>query len=1034
MTAAFIGKLPTPPPDFVDVSSGVSSAGKPIKLDSSGKLGITMVPTNSISHGGLSGLTSDDHTQYSLVSGFRDFTGIVRYNNVKTFTNILDIVTKGYVDSVLPAAIDVTTGVADAGKVVKTDAAGVIDSSFLPVPISTTSGVTDANKIIKTNGAGLTDITFIPQSLITHSNIAGLTSDDHTIYSLASGGRDFTGVVGYNSSKTFTTDNDIPNKKYVDDSVPVAIDITTGAPDANRHVKTNSVGKVDITFIPQPLIAHSNIAGLTSDDHTIYSLANGTRDFTGIVQYNSAKTFTNDLDIIDKKYVDDTTVAINITTGVTDADKHIKTDASGLLDISFIDNGTSIIHTNLSGLSVDDHTIYSLADGTRAYTGIASYSGANVFSSPLQIPDVAYVDSKAVGLKPYYDEIRVASPEDFSTYVYNNGTVGVGAYLEAPDASSAHNTHDGVLLTTLDRVLVYNDTDNASENTQVTCLGDVAGSLNNKYFWLYSKTKSYYAWYNVSAGGSDPNPAIPAGGPTTKVGVEIAITTGDADTVVCSKSQIILNAVPEFNVSDLGSAVLQILGINFSGEVKNISAGNSGFAITLVADGKDVGYRNGVYKVDDLGNDGATKFKLMRTTDFDQASSSEITQGAYFFITEGSTNISTSYVENYGGFDTTGGGNTFTVGQTAITFSLFSRPEQILAGAGLSKLGTTMSIPADGVKNTMIDFGLGANQIDASDLPITDTGGHFGTHNVEAALQQLGAVDTNKFKTITTPLGTSPVADSTTDTLTLSGTSGVVTITGTALTDTIDFDIATDSINDTHIDFGTGANQVSAGDIPLVDTGGYYATKNTEFALQQLGAVDTNKFKTISVPSGVSPVANSTTDTLTLTSTSGDIAIVGTALTDTIDFSIPTDAIKDTHIDFGTGASQVSAVDIPILDAGTYTAQTEVEGALQELYGQAATHLTSVTHNPLDQLVHNIAETSYMEVTRTGLQVDSVIIWETVAKLKKIREELYSYTGENVTTIITKQYNSSGVLEETLTETITRNVNGFVTNSSTVLS
>jgi hypothetical protein len=43
--------------------------------------------------------------------------------------------------------------------------------------------------------------------------------------------------------------------------------------------------------------------------------------------------------------------------------------------------------------------------------------------------------------------------------------------------------------------------------------------------------------------------------------------------------------------------------------------------------------------------------------------------------------------------------------------------------------------------------------------------------------------------------------------------------------------------------------------------------------------------------------------------------------------------IKDSMIDFGTGASQVSAVDIPIADAGSFTAQTEVEGALQELYG-----------------------------------------------------------------------------------------------------
>lgn len=51
---------------------------------------------------------------------------------------------------------------------------------------------------------------------------------------------------------------------------------------------------------------------------------------------------------------------------------------------------------------------------------------------------------------------------------------------------------------------------------------------------------------------------------------------------------------------------------------------------------------------------------------------------------------------------------------------------------------------------------------------------------------------------------------------------------------------------------------------------------------------------------------------------------------------IKADGVKDTMIDFGTGAGQVSAVDVPIADAGNYTAQTEVEGALQELYGMVS--------------------------------------------------------------------------------------------------
>lgn len=44
--------------------------------------------------------------------------------------------------------------------------------------------------------------------------------------------------------------------------------------------------------------------------------------------------------------------------------------------------------------------------------------------------------------------------------------------------------------------------------------------------------------------------------------------------------------------------------------------------------------------------------------------------------------------------------------------------------------------------------------------------------------------------------------------------------------------------------------------------------------------------------------------------------------------------IKDTMIDFGTGAGQVSAVDMPIADAGAYFATDNVEAALQYLAGQ----------------------------------------------------------------------------------------------------
>jgi hypothetical protein len=82
--------------------------------------------------------------------------------------------------------------------------------------------------------------------------------------------------------------------------------------------------------------------------------------------------------------------------------------------------------------------------------------------------------------------------------------------------------------------------------------------------------------------------------------------------------------------------------------------------------------------------------------------------------------------------------------------------------------------------------------------------------------------------------------------------------------------------------------------------------------------------------------------------------------------------------------------------------------------------LTAGSHRPLDQLVHGIAENSFEEINKTGNKVDSIIVWTTAGKTQKIREEIFTYTGSKITTIVTKQYDGAGVLVagETMTETL----------------
>ena len=90
--------------------------------------------------------------------------------------------------------------------------------------------------------------------------------------------------------------------------------------------------------------------------------------------------------------------------------------------------------------------------------------------------------------------------------------------------------------------------------------------------------------------------------------------------------------------------------------------------------------------------------------------------------------------------------------------------------------------------------------------------------------------------------------------------------------------------------------------------------------------------------------------------------------------------------------------------------------------------LSEVEHERLDQLVHDIAETSYDEVVRGPCRkITDYIIWTSAAKTTKIREQIISRdTKARPVSIITRQYNSTGTLVQEETEIIARNTSGKI--------
>ena len=118
-----------------------------------------------------------------------------------------------------------------------------------------------------------------------------------------------------------------------------------------------------------------------------------------------------------------------------------------------------------------------------------------------------------------------------------------------------------------------------------------------------------------------------------------------------------------------------------------------------------------------------------------------------------------------------------------------------------------------------------------------------------------------------------------------------------------DGDHVDDVIQGQHVDWGTGASQVDADLLPL----------GTAVTSSPTGGTATNLLATSLVRAALQEIFNR------LINLSG----------------VNDDGVKKRHIDFGTGAGQVSAVDIPIADAGGIITATEVENALQELAGAA---------------------------------------------------------------------------------------------------
>lgn len=127
------------------------------------------------------------------------------------------------------------------------------------------------------------------------------------------------------------------------------------------------------------------------------------------------------------------------------------------------------------------------------------------------------------------------------------------------------------------------------EVTDITTVADVAGSLNNTYFYLNSASdeRQYYVWFNVSGGGTDP---LISG----RLGIEVTINTNDSANAVAIALEAAIGAITTDFTTSILANVVTVTNADNGNTTDATDAGLTGFTITVTTqgDGEDQALRH----------------------------------------------------------------------------------------------------------------------------------------------------------------------------------------------------------------------------------------------------------------------------------------------------------------------------------------------------------------------------------------------------------------------------------------------------------
>jgi hypothetical protein len=396
--------------------------------------------------------------------------------------------------------------------------------------------------------------------------------------------------------------------KPTQDLIITATDQTVGTSTANIRNLAGNTDNFVFEDLAQTLtlktIDSSTVDNSILTNITMFTASNdldiGTYDFR-------ANTFTSDVPTGTPPFaISSTTVVTNLNAdrldgqhgpsgaivGTTDAQaltNKVITDSSNTVTANNLRTATGSVNVSASAAPSTGQLLVATSSTTATWQGVPGSYGVDTATA------VKMSSNSTISSITYFPAGGIPAVGQLTGNVTVGGTV----------------TIDGIVYTDANngtRILLKDEA--VKEVSRVDTVADVAGSLNSKYFFVYSTTTTYYVWYNVSGGGVDPAP----GG----TGVQVAISTGATANAVrdATVTAIYNNVYDLVAVAEAAPTNRLTITSTTTGNTTNIADGGAptGFTFTTVTAGVN-GAANGIYTLT-LAVSPGTAITLDRPSDF----------------------------------------------------------------------------------------------------------------------------------------------------------------------------------------------------------------------------------------------------------------------------------------------------------------------------------------------------------------------------------------------------------------------------------